>query len=116
LEFFSMPDEMEFFAPRLRELRQAAKLTQPELAEKIGKTVRSISRLETGEQEATWPIVVSLSKALGVDCRAFLEKPADASPVPRGRPKSADTVIDESTAEEPAEPVKAKPAKRKKGK
>ena len=98
-----MPSEMENFAPRLRELRQSAGLTQGQLAEKVGSTIRSISRLETGDQEPTWPVVISLTKALGVDCRAFLEAPvADTDPGGRGRP----------TKQKPAADVKKAAAKK----
>lgn len=80
------------FGLRLKELRESAGLTQPALAEKSGASVRMISRLETGVQEATWPVVQSLAAALGVDCRAFQEPPsANVKPAGRGRPKSADS-------------------------
>jgi transcriptional regulator with XRE-family HTH domain len=42
-----------YFAGRLRELRDQVGLTQKELAERIGTSVRNVSRLETGAQEAT---------------------------------------------------------------
>jgi transcriptional regulator with XRE-family HTH domain len=74
------------FGARVKELREAAGLSQKDLAEKIGKTVRTVSRLETGVQEATWPIVLDLARALGVDCRAFQEAPAVQQEPKRGRP------------------------------
>ena len=79
----------EWFAGRLRELREGAGLTQPELAERVGTTVRNISRLETGVQEATWPTVVALAKAFGVSCDAFLQEPAAPPDPHRGRPRKA---------------------------
>jgi transcriptional regulator with XRE-family HTH domain len=79
----------EWFAARLRELREQAGLTQRELAERIDTTVRNISRLETGAQEATWPTVIALARVLGVSVDAFLRRPA-AMPEPRrGRPRKA---------------------------
>jgi len=45
--------------------------------------------LETGVQIATWPTVVSLAKALGVDCTAFTEEASDQTPKGRGRPPKA---------------------------
>jgi transcriptional regulator with XRE-family HTH domain len=78
-----------WFAGRLRELRERAGLTQQELAARVGTTVRNISRLETGVQEATWPTVVALAGVFGVTCDAFLQEPA-AMPEPhRGRPRKA---------------------------
>ena len=74
------------FAARMKELRRAAGLTQEQLAKQIGSTVRTISRLETGTQEPTWPAVIALADALGVDCRAFLAVPRRVSRPRRGRP------------------------------
>jgi transcriptional regulator with XRE-family HTH domain len=77
---------VDWFAGRLRELREQAGLTQGQLAAHVGTTVRNISRLETGAQEPTWPTVVALAKVFGVSCEAFLQPPA-AMPEPRrGRP------------------------------
>ncbi len=72
------------FGPRLRELREQAGLTQAELAEKIATTVRNISRLETGAQEATWPIALKLAETLGVSCEAFCREPASTGERKRG--------------------------------
>src|SRR5262245_35473829 len=77
----------EWFAGRLRELRENAGLTQLDLAERIGTTVRNISRLETGVQEPTWPTVVALAAVFGVSCDAFLQRPAALPEPQRGRPR-----------------------------
>lgn len=91
------------FGQRLKELRTAAGMTQGDLAEKVNVTVRSISRLETGVQEATWPVVLALCAALGVKCDAFDQAPSvDAEPQGRGRP---------AKPQQPA--AEEKPAKRK---
>jgi len=58
----------------LRRLRRAALLSQRELAEKAGIMQSTVSRLEVGKQSAYAPTVRALSKALGVDASAFLEK------------------------------------------
>ena len=68
-------------------LRLAKGMSEAELAERIGKSVRNISRLETGVQEATWPTVVALAQALGVSCEAFLEEAAPLPEPQRGRPR-----------------------------
>jgi transcriptional regulator with XRE-family HTH domain len=80
----------EWFAARLRELREQAGLTQRELAERADTTVRNISRLETGAQEATWPTVVALACVFGVSCDAFLQPPGILPEPRRGRPRKAD--------------------------
>src|SRR4051812_2637235 len=78
------------FPARLRELRERAGMTQPQLADKVKISARQISRLETGAQTPTWPTVLALAEALGVDANAFTVAPAaeQASPV-RGRPVKA---------------------------
>src|SRR4051794_8758425 len=59
------------FGPRLRQLREAASLTQAELAERTGCHKQTITKLEAETQEPAWPLVLALTKALGVDCTAF---------------------------------------------
>jgi transcriptional regulator with XRE-family HTH domain len=78
--------EAEHFAGRLKELREQAGLSQKELADRVGQTVRQVSRLETGAQKPSWETALALCRALGVSCEAFTQKPA-AQPEPRrGRP------------------------------
>jgi transcriptional regulator with XRE-family HTH domain len=78
--------EASWFPGRLRELREAAGLTQPQLAERTGISTRQVSRLETGAQVATWPTVLALARALGVSCTAFIKPPARPPAPQRGRP------------------------------
>jgi transcriptional regulator with XRE-family HTH domain len=59
------------FGERLKELREAAGLTQPELAERAGLNRFGIAKLEQGVREPTWATVQALAKALGVRCSAF---------------------------------------------
>ena len=67
-------------------------MTQPQLADRVGISTRQVSRLETGEQVATWPTVLALAKALGVSRDAFATKPsAEAAPRSRGRPRKETT-------------------------
>ena len=55
------------FGVRLRRLRQAAGLTQEELASKAGLTAKGISALERGERRRPYPHTVrSLANALGL--------------------------------------------------
>jgi transcriptional regulator with XRE-family HTH domain len=73
------------FGQQLKTIREAKGLSQAQLAEKAGCHHFTISKLERGEQEPAWPLVIALASALGVDCMAFQsgEKPApseEASP------------------------------------
>lgn len=54
------------FGDILRDLRNAAGLTQVQLAEKAGTTGNTVARLERGMYEPSWEIVISLADALGV--------------------------------------------------
>ena len=66
----------DYFGGRLNELRLAAGLSQPELAERVGIRTRTILKWERGICLPDWPNVIALADALGVPCEAF-----------RGRPK-----------------------------
>ena len=59
------------FGERLRALRAAAGLTQAELARVAGCAANTVARVERGEQEPVWPLVLGLAKALGVCVSAF---------------------------------------------
>src|SRR5215831_10628464 len=82
-------DEASWFGARLRELREQAGLTQQQLAEQCGVKWEAVSRWERGTREPSWSHVVALAKALGVECTAFLEDPAPATPAGPGRPRKA---------------------------
>jgi transcriptional regulator with XRE-family HTH domain len=82
------------FADRLREVREAAGLSQYALAKLSGLSKQAVSHLELGVREPTWQTVQLLAGALGVDCRAFvdpsLQPPASEPAPPRGRPKKTE--------------------------
>ncbi len=59
------------FADRLKELREEAGLSQPQLAEASGLPVGSIRQYEQGRREPYWQVVFKLATALGVSCEAF---------------------------------------------
>jgi transcriptional regulator with XRE-family HTH domain len=65
----------ETFAARLKGLREAAGLTQPQLAERAGMNQYGIAKLEQGVREPSWATVQALAAALGVSCEAFMDKP-----------------------------------------
>jgi transcriptional regulator with XRE-family HTH domain len=71
------------FGQRLRQKREAAGLSQLGLANKAACRSETISRLERGEQEPAWPLVIALARALGIEVGAFVveEKPAGAGTV-----------------------------------
>jgi DNA-binding XRE family transcriptional regulator len=62
---------------RLRHLRKSAKLRQEDLADRVGASVGTISRLETGEMRMTFDWARRLSGALAAS-------PADLLPVTEG--------------------------------
>ncbi|MGY1773998.1 ATP-binding protein [Blastococcus sp. SYSU D00813] len=76
------------FAERLRRLREAAALTQEELAERAGLTAKAVGALERGERRRPYPHTVrALADALGLDeaVRAALTgaaRPGDEAPAP----------------------------------
>jgi transcriptional regulator with XRE-family HTH domain len=78
------------FGARLKELRIAAGLSQPQLAERAGMNRYGVAKLEQGEREPTWATVQALAKALDVNCLAFTAEgtvPEPKGPPPRpGRP------------------------------
>lgn len=59
------------FGERLKELREAAGLSQYALAKKSGVTGQAISKLEKGESEPSWLTVRKLARALGVTVSDF---------------------------------------------
>ena len=64
---------MTAFGKKLKELREAAGLTQTELAKKAGLSQGGIANLEQGRTQPAWDSVQALAAALGVDCTAFNE-------------------------------------------
>src|SRR5262249_55540514 len=60
------------FAGRLKELRQAAGLTQAELAKRVGLNQFSIAKFEQGVQEPTWPTALAIAEALDVQVGVFV--------------------------------------------
>ena len=63
------------FAVRLKELREAAGLSQAELGERARITRVQVNRLESGKRSPNWSTVQALAKALGVKCDAFEDAP-----------------------------------------
>jgi transcriptional regulator with XRE-family HTH domain len=103
------------FAERLKALREAANLTQAQLAERSGLNQFGVAKLEQGVREPAWATVQALAKALGVDCLAFTIEDPDATPAEKrgpGRPPKAAA----APAAPPAPPAAEPPAKGRGGK
>jgi transcriptional regulator with XRE-family HTH domain len=97
----------EWFATRLRELREAAGISRKELATKAGmRSEGGIRNLEQGIRKPAWETVLAICQALDVSCEAFTQEPAERPPAKPGRPRKA---------EEPAAEEKPKKRTRKKG-
>ena len=57
----------------LRQVREKRKMTQGELAAKVGVHLVTISRIETGARNPSMPLLQKLAKALKVKLTDFLE-------------------------------------------
>ena len=79
----------EWFAGRLRELRDEAGLTQQQLGERADLSQAGIADLEQGRRHPAWQTVVALCQALRVSPEAFLKEPKDMPEPRRGRPRKA---------------------------
>jgi transcriptional regulator with XRE-family HTH domain len=84
---------VDWFAARLKKLREAAGLSQYALAKATGLSKQAVNKLEAGGREPSWGTIQLLAKALSVTCEAFndpgLSLPAPAAPKPKGRPRKA---------------------------
>lgn len=90
------------FGEKLKALREKAGLTLAQLGEIAGCHWNTLAKMERGQQEPAWPLVLSLCQALGVDCSAFTQIAA------------SDPVT--TTAPEPLPATGAEPGKRKRKK
>jgi transcriptional regulator with XRE-family HTH domain len=93
--------DQRVFAARLKELRQAAGLSQKELAEKIGVSRRAVSHWEQGLREPGLFVGPALAEALSVNLESLFVEPAVIHKPRRGRPTKQET-------EAPPEPPKKK--------
>jgi transcriptional regulator with XRE-family HTH domain len=87
------------FGARLRELREAARLTQKELAAQSGVPQANIARWEQGTRTPLVVAIPPLAEALGVPVAALFEPPSSEA---EGRRK-------------PGRPPKDDPAKKPRG-
>jgi transcriptional regulator with XRE-family HTH domain len=76
-----------WFGGRLRELREAAGLTQQQLADKVGCKWLAVSRWERGVREPGWGQVLAICEALDVSADEFRKPPAEREAAGPGRPR-----------------------------
>src|SRR5713101_5647875 len=102
----------EWFAGRLRELRQQKTLSREQLAKAAGMTVGGIRDLEQGVRKPSLPSLIALCEALGESCDALLAQPGGADvPAPAaGRPRKASA---EGDGDKPKREPKTMARKRK---
>jgi transcriptional regulator with XRE-family HTH domain len=74
------------FAERLRELRDAAGLSEAKLADASAVSFSAIHQYGLSLRKPSFEAVVKLARALGVDCTAFADC-EDIAPPPKPEPK-----------------------------
>lgn len=101
------------FGQRLREEREARGLTQQKLAELAGCHSITLSKLERGESEPAWPLVLALAQALEIEVGQFIPAGPVSQPTarPRGRPRKA--AAEAEPAVEPVEPPAGRSRRRR---
>lgn len=78
----------ETLAARLKELREAAGLTQEQLAARAGLSKRTYEKIEQGASDTKWIAIEAIADALGISTDRFREEPQEPVSEPaRGRPK-----------------------------
>src|SRR5262245_7531048 len=86
-------EEKQAFGARLKQLREAAGLSQQGLAVAAGMNVFGVAKLEQGINGPTWGSVLALARALKVSCEAFVTEdradPSAEAPSSPVRPRSA---------------------------
>jgi DNA-binding XRE family transcriptional regulator len=80
------------FGGRLKSLREAAGLSQQQLAERAGCNKFTVAKLEAGKQEPAWPLVLAICAALDVTCQAFAAAPSAVPPSVEPAPDPVDTL------------------------
>jgi transcriptional regulator with XRE-family HTH domain len=85
-----MSGDTSAFGSTLKALREAAAMTQQQLADKAGMHRFGIAKLEQGVRQPSWDTVQALAAALGVDCTAFAAAQPVAQAAKPGRPRKAE--------------------------
>jgi transcriptional regulator with XRE-family HTH domain len=92
-------DTVPGFGKRLAQLREAAKLTQPQLAELSGTHYTNVARLEAEARSPSFRLALALAGALGVSVADLVP---DHPPAPNRRKLLAAIEGDEPPAPPPA--------------
>jgi transcriptional regulator with XRE-family HTH domain len=71
---------------RIAELRRAKGWTQAELAERLGVSIKWVSRVENGEN-LTLATLAKIGRVFGVRAAELLERPVSERRAKRGRPR-----------------------------
>jgi transcriptional regulator with XRE-family HTH domain len=101
------------FGRRLQVLREAAGLSQQELAAAAGCHLMTISKLERGVQEPAWPLVLALARALGVACTEFIQQAGEVSEARKPARPRKQGPAETPSSEKPAEGQKPGGGRRK---
>ncbi len=72
-EFIERQEDLKIFDLRVRELRKKSKLTQSELAEKIGLSTNFIGMVERGERNTSVDKIFKLSRAFNLSLAEFFK-------------------------------------------
>lgn len=81
------PDRVvRWVGARVAEQRRALKLTQEELAERLGVSTKYLQRVEAGVENLTIRSLVPLANGLGISMLTLLDKPRNTSTRRPGRP------------------------------
>ncbi len=67
-------DEYQAFAAILKQARLDAKLTQQEVADRLGKPQSYVAKLENSERRIDVVEFIQLAKAMGIDPKVLFEK------------------------------------------
>ena len=72
-ELVERQNDLRIFGLRVRELRKKSKLTQSELAEKIGLSTNFIGMVERGERNTSVDKIFKLSRAFNLSLAEFFK-------------------------------------------
>lgn len=102
---------MSSFPVVLKHLRTTAKMTQPELAQKLGVSRSAISMYELGSREPDFETLEAIADIFNVDMNTLISK--EKAPTPEGEREYSDDAPDENYIILSRNAKKLSPEKRK---
>jgi transcriptional regulator with XRE-family HTH domain len=66
-------NEAELFGQLLRATRKSRKMSLADLAEKVDKSAKYLGRLERGESQASFDLIIALANTMNVSPSAFFD-------------------------------------------